>query len=287
MGKFFSKLQLDRKCEPMVAFWNQAGIWRGGFLSRYSFGKREVYPLCWRCQLSRKSIIEIRGLHKIYQTKNGDVHALENVDLDVFDEEFITVVGQSGCGKTTILKIISGLLAKTSGTCQVNGHEVTGPLSDVGMVFQAPVLPKWRNVIDNVMLPVEILGLDEEKYHERAMELLKLTGLVGFDALIHDPPLLLMDEPFGALDALTREAMNLELLRIWQGSKKTCLLITHSIGEAVFLADRVIVMTPRPGKVDSIIDIDFPRPRTADMRLDPKFIEYVRHIQERIGLVRV
>jgi NitT/TauT family transport system ATP-binding protein len=106
-------------------------------------------------------------------------------------------------------------------------------------------------------------------------------------ALIHDPPLLLMDEPFGALDALTREAMNIELLRIWQGSEKTCLLITHSIGEAVFLADRVIVMTPRPGKVDSIIDIDFPRPRTADMRLDPKFTEYVRHIQERIGLVRV
>jgi NitT/TauT family transport system ATP-binding protein len=256
--------------------------------------------------LSRKSIIEIRGLNKIYHTKNGDVHALENVDLDVFDEEFITVVGQSGCGKTTILKIISGLLAKTKGTVKVNGHEVTGPLSDVGMVFQAPVLPKWRNVIDNVMLPVEILGLDEEKYHGRAMELLELTGLVGFEtkypkelsggmqqrvsisrALIHDPPLLLMDEPFGALDALTREAMNIELLRIWQGSGKTCLLITHSIGEAVFLADRVIVMTPRPGKVDSIIDIDFPRPRTADMRLDPKFIEYVRHIQERIGLVRV
>jgi NitT/TauT family transport system ATP-binding protein len=174
------------------------------------------------------------------------------------------------------------------------------------MVFQAPVLPKWRNVIDNVMLPVEILGLDEEEYKQRAMELLKLTGLIGFEtkfprelsggmqqrvsisrALIHNPPLLLMDEPFGALDALTREAMNLELLRIWTENKKTCLLITHSIGEAVFLADRVIVMTPRPGKVDKIIPIDLPRPRTAEMRLDPKFIEYVKEIQARIGLVRI
>ena len=256
--------------------------------------------------MSRKNVIEIRDLNKIYVTKNGDVNALENVSLDVFDEEFITVVGQSGCGKTTILKIISGLLAKTSGSMMVNGHEVTGPLSDVGMVFQAPVLPKWRNVIDNVMLPVEILGLDEEEYRQRAMELLKLTGLTGFEtkfprelsggmqqrvsisrALIHNPPLLLMDEPFGALDALTREAMNLELLRIWTENKKTCLLITHSIGEAVFLADRVVVMTPRPGKVDKIIPVDLPRPRTAEMRLDPKFIEYVKEIQARIGLVRI
>ncbi|MBI2881855.1 MAG: ABC transporter ATP-binding protein [Candidatus Tectomicrobia bacterium] len=259
-----------------------------------------------RGSLSRKTVIEIRDLNKIYYTKNGEVHALENVSLDVFDEEFVTVVGQSGCGKTTILKIISGLLPKTAGTVRVNSNDVIGPVSDVGMVFQSPVLPKWRNVLDNVMLPVEILGLDEDVYRERAMDLIKLTGLVGFEnkfpkelsggmqqrvsisrALIHNPPLLLMDEPFGALDALTREAMNLELLRIWQESKKTCLLITHSIGEAVFLADRVIVMTPRPGKVDKLINIDLPRPRTAEMRTDRKFIEYVRLIQERIGLVRV
>ncbi|MFQ5692519.1 MAG: ABC transporter ATP-binding protein, partial [Nitrospinota bacterium] len=176
----------------------------------------------------------------------------------------------------------------------------------VGMVFQSPVLPKWRNVLDNVMLPVEILGLDEEVYRDRALDLIKLTGLTGFEnkypkelsggmqqrvsisrALIHDPPLLLMDEPFGALDALTREAMNLELLRIWQENKKTCLLITHSISEAVFLADRVVVMTPRPGKVESIIDIELPRPRVAEMRTEQRFIEYVKRIQERIGLVRV
>ena len=256
--------------------------------------------------MSSKTIIEIRNLDKTYYTKNGEVHALDKIDLDVYDEEFTTVVGQSGCGKTTILKIISGLLPKTSGSVKLNGQEVTGPVSDVGMVFQSPVLPKWRNVLANVMLPVEILGLDEEEYEKRAMDLLKLTGLTGFEnkyprelsggmqqrvsisrALIHDPPLLLMDEPFGALDALTREAMNLELLRIWQESKKTCLLITHSIGEAVFLADRVVVMTPRPGKVESIINVDLPRPRSADMRTDPKFIEYVKDIQERIGLVRV
>lgn len=256
--------------------------------------------------MSGKTIIEIRDLTKVYFTKNGEVHALEKVSLDVYDEEFVTVVGQSGCGKTTILKIISGLLAKTRGVVKVNGNDVTGPVSDVGMVFQSPVLPKWRNVIDNVMLPVEILGLDEEEYRKRAMDLLQLTGLIGFEtkyprelsggmqqrvsisrALIHNPPLLLMDEPFGALDALTREAMNLELLRIWQESKKTCLLITHSIGEAVFLADRVIVMTPRPGKVESVIAVDLPRPRSAEMRTDPKFIEYVKDIQGRIGLVRV
>ncbi|MFQ5914294.1 MAG: ABC transporter ATP-binding protein, partial [Nitrospinota bacterium] len=254
--------------------------------------------------MSGKTIIEIRDLTKVYFTKNGEVHALEKVSLDVYDEEFVTVVGQSGCGKTTILKIISGLLAKTRGVVKVNGNDVTGPVSDVGMVFQSPVLPKWRNVIDNVMLPVEILGLDEEEYRKRAMDLLQLTGLIGFEtkyprelsggmqqrvsisrALIHNPPLLLMDEPFGALDALTREAMNLELLRIWQESKKTCLLITHSIGEAVFLADRVIVMTPRPGKVESVIAVDLPRPRSAEMRTDPKFIEYVKDIQGRIGLV--
>ena len=256
--------------------------------------------------VSRKAVIEIKNLDKTYVTKNGDVHALDNVDLYVEDEEFVTVVGQSGCGKTTLLKIISGLLPKTAGMMQVNGHDVTGPLSDVGMVFQAPVLPKWRNVFDNVMLPVEILGLDEDEYSKRAMELIKVTGLEGFEtkypkelsggmqqrvsisrALIHNPPLLLMDEPFGALDALTREAMNLELLRIWQETKKTCLLITHSISEAVFLADRVVVMTPRPGKVNKIIDIELPRPRNADHRLEPKFLEYVREIQERIGLVRV
>ncbi len=256
--------------------------------------------------MSRKTVIEIKNLDKTYVTKNGDVHALDNVDLHVEDEEFVTVVGQSGCGKTTLLKIISGLLPKTAGMMQVNGHDVTGPLSDVGMVFQAPVLPKWRNVFDNVMLPVEILGLDDDEYSKRAMELIKVTGLEGFEtkypkelsggmqqrvsisrALIHNPPLLLMDEPFGALDALTREAMNLELLRIWQETKKTCLLITHSISEAVFLADRVVVMTPRPGKVNKIIDITLPRPRNADHRLEPKFLEYVREIQERIGLVRV
>ena len=254
----------------------------------------------------RTRIIEIAELTKIYSTRDGEVHALDRISLDVYDEEFVTVVGHSGCGKSTILKIISGLLPKTSGEVRVDGKPVTGPLSDVGIVFQSPVLPKWRNVIENVMLPVEILGLDEEEYRKKAMDLLKLTGLGGFEfkfprelsggmqqrvsisrALIHNPRLLLLDEPFGALDALTREAMNLELLRIWQENKKTSVLITHSISEAVFLADRVVVMTPRPGKVDRIFDIDLPRPRKAEVRLDPEFHKYFKIIAERIGLAHV
>jgi len=247
--------------------------------------------------------IALRELNKTYVTRDGPVHALDGVTFDVGEGEFIAIVGRSGCGKTTILKIVGGLLLKSSGSVQVNGAEVTAPLRDAGMVFQAPTLLRWRSVMDNVLLPAEFLGMGMVEARRRARELLELVGLKGFEqrfprelsggmqqrvaisrALIHDPRLLLLDEPFGALDALTREEMNLELLRIWSEKRKTSVLITHSIAEAVFLADRVIVMTPRPGRVAEIVPVDLPRPRAGAVRLTPQFAALVRRIGEHIGI---
>ncbi len=247
--------------------------------------------------------IALRDLVKTYTTRDGPVHALDGVTFDVAEGEFVSVVGRSGCGKSTILKIVSGLLAKTSGSVRVGGTEVASPLRDAGIVFQAPTLLRWRTVMDNVLLPAEFLGMEMAEARRRAQELLDLVGLRGFEgryprelsggmqqrvaisrALIHDPRILLLDEPFGALDALTREEMNLELLRIWSQKRKTSMLITHSIAEAVFLADRVIVMTPRPGRVAEIVRVALPRPRAAAVRLTPEFAALVRHIGEHIGL---
>ncbi len=249
------------------------------------------------------SLIDYHKVQKIYNSGNDEVIALEEVSFAVGEGEFITVVGRSGCGKTTLLKLTAGLLALTAGTVHVAQTAVRGPLTNVGIVFQSPVLLAWRKAIDNVLLQIEARKLRIEDYRERALELLSLTGLRGFEdkypnelsggmqqrvsisrALIHDPPLLLMDEPFGALDAITRDEMNLELLRIWREAKKTVLFITHSIAEAVFLGDRVIVMTPRPGKVSEIVNLDLPRPRTTALRDDPKFISYVKHIRGRLGV---
>jgi NitT/TauT family transport system ATP-binding protein len=252
---------------------------------------------------NRKKIIEIQNLKKIYPSKNGSILALSDVSFDVYEEEFVTIVGQSGCGKTTILKIIAGLLPKTEGTVFLNGQHVTGPRASSGIVFQQPVLFKWRSVLDNVLLPIEILRRNRGEYLQTALDLLDLTELTEFKdryprelsggmqqrvsicrALIHDPPVLLMDEPFGALDAMTRSEMNVELLRIWSERRKTSLLITHSITEAVFLADRVIVMTPRPGMIADIVEIDLPRPRLAEIRVSPRFNELVQAIGRKIGL---
>lgn len=249
------------------------------------------------------NLIEYDGVGKIYNSSDDAVVALEEVTFHVAEGEFVTVVGRSGCGKSTLLKITSGLLPVTAGAVRVAGAPVRGPLTNIGVVFQAPVLLAWRKALDNVLLQIEARGLNVAAYRERALELLELTGLKGFEgkypnelsggmqqrvsisrALVHDPPLLLMDEPFGALDAITRDEMNLELLRIWQKAKKTLLFITHSIPEAVFLGDRVVVMTPRPGKVAEIIPIDLPRPRVTGVRDDPKFIGYVRKIRERLGV---
>jgi len=249
------------------------------------------------------NLIEYRNIRKVYMSGGGEVIALEEFSLDVGEGEFLAVVGRSGCGKTTLLKLTSGLLPATSGTVRVDGKPVTAPLTNIGIVFQAPVLLPWRKTLDNVLLQIEARKLDVNGYRRKALELLELTGLKGFEnrypselsggmqqrvsisrALVHDPPLLLMDEPFGALDAITRDEMNLELQRIWGGARKTVVFITHSIPEAVFLGDRVVVMTPRPGKIAEIVKIDLPRPRTTTMRDDPKFIGYVRKIRERLGV---
>ena len=248
-------------------------------------------------------LISVGGLSKVYRTREGnDIRALTDARFSIDEGEFVTVVGPSGCGKSTLLKILAGILRRTSGEVLLRQRPVDGPSREVGVVFQAPVLLPWRNVLENVMLPVEIQGRDRAHYEGRARDYLKLVGLEGFErkypnelsggmqqrvgisrALVHEPALLLMDEPFGALDAMTREAMNLELLRIWQESRKTVLLVTHSIPEAVFLADRVIVMTPRPGRISEIIEIDLPRPRALEIINSAPFGRYVaairRHFQ--------
>ena len=249
------------------------------------------------------NLIEYERVRKIYNSGSDEVTALEEVSFGVEPGEFVTVVGRSGCGKSTLLKISAGLLSTTGGTVRIAGNPVTGPLTNIGIVFQSPVLLAWRKALDNVLLQIESRGLNVAAYRKKALDLLELTGLRGFEnkypselsggmqqrvsisrALIHDPHLLLMDEPFGALDAITRDEMNLELLRIWSESKKTVLFITHSIPEAVFLGDRVVVMTPRPGKVAEIMTIELPRPRATALRDDPKFIGYVRKIRERLGV---
>lgn len=248
-------------------------------------------------------MIEISGLNKLYRSRDGGtVEALKNFDLSISDGEFVTVVGPSGCGKSTLLKILTGTLPRTSGSVRVEDRAIDGPSRDVGVVFQAPVLLPWRTVLENVMVPVEVQKLDRENFEPRARALLKLVGLEGFEhkypnelsggmqqrvgisrGLVHDPAFVLMDEPFGALDAMTRETMNLELLRIWSENRKTIVLVTHSIPEAVFLADRVVVMSPRPGRITEVLDIDLPRPRTLEMINSERFGSYVsairRHFQ--------
>ena len=212
------------------------------------------------------------------------VTALENVSFEIQAGNFVSIVGPSGCGKSTLLKIISGLLPASSGQVSVGGRPVERPLENVGMVFQAPVLLKWRSVLGNVLLPVEFAKLEVAGYLEKARALIKLVGLAGFEemyphelsggmqqraslcrALVTDPQLLLMDEPFGALDAMTRDDLDMELLRIWEERKKTVLFVTHSIQEAVFLSDQVFVMSARPGRLLEKIAIDLPRPRTMEM----------------------
>jgi NitT/TauT family transport system ATP-binding protein len=244
--------------------------------------------------------IELSGVSKTFVTTSAElVHALHSTSLTINPGEFVTVVGASGCGKTTLLRLIAGLERCTSGTIAVNGAPQIEPSEQVGIVFQDPTLLPWRTALQNVLLPVEVLKLDARIYGSRANALLKTVGLKDFEnkyphelsggmrqrvaiarALINDPAMLLMDEPFGALDALTRDQMNLELLDIWSATQKTVLLITHSITESVFLADRVIVMSPRPGRVVEELAIELPRPRTLDMINNEAFGKYVRRIRE-------
>jgi NitT/TauT family transport system ATP-binding protein len=238
-------------------------------------------------------LIVLDGVGMTYRADSGPVEALRDIAFTVDRGELVALVGPSGCGKSTLLRIVAGLRAATAGRVVVDGRPVTGPVAAVGMVFQAPVLLKWRRIVDNVLLPAELAGLSPSDYRERAGDLLRLVGLGEFGdklprelsggmqqraslcrALLLDPPLLLMDEPFGALDAMTRDELNLELLRVWgEGSdqRKTILFVTHSIAEAVFLADRVVVMTPRPGRVASVVPVPLPRPRTAATRASADF----------------
>jgi NitT/TauT family transport system ATP-binding protein len=249
-----------------------------------------------------RDVIAVRQLSKVYGGGAGAVPALRDIDFAVREGEFMSIVGPSGCGKSTLLKILAGLMPASEGEALLNGTPIAGPRRDIGVVFQSPVLFPWRSVLGNVLLPVDVQHLGRERMTAHALELLALVGLTGFEhrypwelsggmqqrvalvrALIHDPALLLMDEPFGALDALTREAMNFELQRIWLERRKTVLFVTHSTSEAVFLADRVLVMTQRPGRIGDLLDIQFPRPRSLDVMTTEAFGAHVRRIRAALN----
>ena len=236
--------------------------------------------------------IEIREVTKTYATATGGVLALDTCSLSVGDGEFLAIVGPSGCGKSTLLRLVAGLIPVSSGSIAVSGKPVGGPLQDVGIVFQQPILLDWLTVLGNVLFQIDMRGLNVAQYKPRALELLDQVGLAEFAdkrpyelsggmkqrvaiarALVHEPPLLIMDEPFGALDALTREQMRLDLEQLWMRTRKTVIFITHSIDEAALLADRVVVMSPRPGRIEQIIDVGMVRPRGLAGRKQPRFHE--------------
>jgi NitT/TauT family transport system ATP-binding protein len=244
------------------------------------------------------SAIELRGVGLRYDTKSGPLQALQGMDLAIEPGKFVSVVGPSGCGKSTLLAMVGGLLAPTEGSILLDGEPVLEPSSKIGFAFQDAVLLPWRSVLDNVLLPAQIRGA-RAQHEAKARELLATVGLAGFEknlpselsggmrqrvaiarALLLDPSVLLMDEPFGALDALTRERMGLELLRIWQGTRKTVVFVTHGISEAVFLSDRVIAMSARPGRVVRDMAIDLPRPRGTLTQEDPRFLSACRELRE-------
>jgi NitT/TauT family transport system ATP-binding protein len=248
--------------------------------------------------------IQMRGVSKVYRTRGQDFLAVSDVTMDVEEGELVSLVGPSGCGKTTVLKILAGLHPHDDGEVQVgNSRTPFDPGRDVGMVFQASLLLKWRRILDNVLLPAEILGLPKKESRERAMDLLAMVGLEGSEdkypyelsggmqqraaiarSLVHDPKVILMDEPFGALDALTREKMNLELLQIWSAAKKTIVFVTHSIQEAVFLGSRCAVLTAGPARMADHFDIDLPYPRHLDIKTQEGFGDYTRRIYRLLGM---
>jgi NitT/TauT family transport system ATP-binding protein len=242
--------------------------------------------------------IEFRNVVKTFGSGTKRMLALNGINLSIEDGEFVSILGESGCGKTTLLRIAAGLIAPSSGSVLMDGVAVSKPGRDMGFVFQQPVLLEWRTVLENILLPVEIFKLDIKAHRQKALDLLNMLGLSGFEkhypiqlsggmqqrvsiarALILSPSVLLMDEPFGALDAITREQMNGELLRIWGLSKTTALFITHDIGEAAFLSDRVVLLGSRPGQVKEVFDIALPRPRTAEHRYDARFIRLCRDMK--------
>ena len=243
--------------------------------------------------------VSIKGVNKIFRSRKGEVEALRAVDLDIKRGEFVSVLGPSGCGKSTLLMLLSGLLGRTSGDINVGGKEILKPNSDLGIVFQQDVLLEWRTALDNVLIQAELRKMDKKEALEKARALLRMVSLADFEdalprelsggmrqrvsicrALLHEPPLMLMDEPFGALDAMTRDQLQIDLLRLCSERDMTVFFITHSISEAIFLSDRVVVMTPRPGRIEQVFDIDLPRPRRLAMREDPKFLGYVHEITD-------
>ncbi len=255
-----------------------------------------------------KPLVAATDVSKVYETRDGPVLALDRVSFTVPEGQFLSIVGPSGCGKSTLMLLIAGLLPCSDGTIAVGDVRIDRPYTNLGIVFQEAVLLDWRRVLDNLLLQIEVRHLDKRAYRQRALELLALVGLQGFEhkypyelsggmrqrasicrALVHDPPLLLMDEPFGAVDAITRDQLNLDLQHIWLQTRKTVIFITHSIAEAVFLSDRVMVMSARPGRIEAQIDIDLPRPRAFGVRETPEFAAYARQIRrvfEATGIIR-
>jgi NitT/TauT family transport system ATP-binding protein len=253
-------------------------------------------------------MISLSQVRKDFVLPERVVHALENISLSVERGEFVSIVGPSGCGKTTLLRIIAGTIPASDGAISVNGRPAHGPSADIGMVFQAPVLFPWRTVLENLFVPADVRGIPRRDLHDRAIALLATAGLHGFEhdypwrlsggmqqraaicrALLYDPPVLLLDEPFGALDAMTREIMNAELMRMCEATNPAVLLITHSIAEAVFLSDRVLVMSGRPGRIVESLAIDLPKPRNLDVMGSARFAELTQSVRrslvEHHGLV--
>lgn len=250
----------------------------------------------------KEPVLSVRNLSAVFPNGNGGLRALEHLSFSVLPQEFLCVLGPSGSGKSTLLRIISGLLAPTEGEVLYDGASISGPRRGVGFVFQKANLMPWRTVLENIMLPLELQNLSRSETFRQAQELVDLVGLGGFEdslprdlsggmaqrvaiarALVHDPDILLLDEPFGSLDALTRERMGNELLRIWQVRRKTVVMVTHSISEALFLADRVIVLSPRPGRLRLDLEVTLPRPRDEDMMYTAESGRLARMLRSAIG----
>jgi len=249
--------------------------------------------------------VELCGIGKVFRTRSEQLVALDAVDLAISPSEFVSIIGPSGCGKSTLLMIIAGLVPASAGSVRIAGRPIRSPVTDVGIVFQRDVLFEWRTVLNNVLLQADVRGLDRESSRAKALSLLSKAGLSGFEsrypyelsggmrqrvaicrALLHEEcTLLLLDEPFGALDALTRDRMNLDLQAIWSEQRQTAVLVTHSIDEAVFLSDRVVVMGARPGRIVHELVIDLPRPRTVDLRETPQFARYHAELRRTIECI--